>query len=106
MGPVRRFCSLTQQFGADVLRTVTASATKSSAEMGSPSQLVCDSSPPAILVTNVGQHTLGSGYRQTAKRIVHWTFGALVGGILAANGYNRYAVNDLCRRFACILFHR
>jgi putative membrane protein len=77
----RRKPSLIKGFVAGAIGGLAGAAAKAAAEAVYPPRIQGQIPPPAVLVNRMSDRPLSEEEEEASVRAIHWTFGALVGGV-------------------------
>src|SRR6202046_1128330 len=79
--PPRRTRSLLKGFLAGAIGGLVGSAAKAAGEAVYPPRTLGQIPPPAVLVNRMSDRPLSEKEEEVSVRAIHWSFGALVGGV-------------------------
>ncbi|HTZ60333.1 MAG TPA: DUF1440 domain-containing protein [Acidobacteriaceae bacterium] len=79
--PPRRKRSLIKGFLAGAIGGLAGAAAKAAGEAVYPPRTLGQIPPPAVLVNRMSERPLSEKEEEVSVQAIHWTFGALVGGV-------------------------
>jgi putative membrane protein len=82
--PPRRKRSLIKGFLAGTVGGLAGAAAKAAAEAVYPPRTQGQIPPPAVLVNRISDRPLSEAEEEASVQVIHWGFGALVGGVYGA----------------------
>jgi putative membrane protein len=80
----RRKRSLLKGFAAGAIGGLCGAAAKAAGEAVYPPRTIGQIPPPAVLVNRMAGRSLTETEEEVSVRVIHWGFGALVGGVYGA----------------------